>query len=223
VSRNPVPTLSLLETRVLGTLVEKQHTVPDTYPLTLNALVSGCNQKTSRSPVMEATETEVQAALDSLKRANLVMETSGGRVSRYSHNLERLLQVPTQSGAILTSLMLRGPQTAGELRISCERLHGFADISAVEGFLAELAARPAGAMVVQLPRLPGSRENRWAHLLSGPPILEMPAVQAKAAGGDLTLGEMAALKASVARLEAEMAAMKASLERIRSELGIKPE
>jgi len=220
---NPVPTLSLLETRVLGTLVEKQHTVPDTYPLTLNALVSGCNQKTSRSPVMEATETEVQAALDSLKRANLAMETSGGRVSRYSHNLERLLQVPTQSGAILTSLMLRGPQTAGELRISCERLHGFSDISAVVGFLAELAARPAGALVVQLPRLPGSRENRWAHLLSGPPILETPAVQAKAAGGDLLLGEMAALKANVARLEAEMAAMKASLERIRSELGIKPE
>ena len=222
-SRNPVPTLSLLETRVLGTLVEKQHTVPDTYPLTLNALVSGCNQKTSRSPVMEATETEVQAALDSLKRANLAMETSGGRVSRYSHNLERLLQVPTQSGAILTSLMLRGPQTAGELRISCERLHGFSDISAVEGFLAELAARPAGALVVQLPRLPGSRENRWAHLLSGPPILEMPAVQAKAAGGELSLGEMAALKANVARLEAEMAAMKTLLERIRSELGIKPE
>jgi len=220
---NPVPTLSLLETRVLGTLVEKQHTVPDTYPLTLNALVSGCNQKTSRSPVMEATETEVQAALDSLKRANLAMETSGGRVSRYSHNLERLLQVPTQSGAILTSLMLRGPQTAGELRISCERLHGFPDISAVEGFLAELAARPAGALVVQLPRLPGSRENRWAHLLSGPPILEMPAVQAKAAGGELSLGEMAALKANVARLEAEMAAMKALLERIRSELGIKLE
>jgi len=109
------------------------------------------------------------------------------------------------------------------LRISCERLHGFSDISAVEGFLAELAARPAGALVVQLPRLPGSRENRWAHLLSGPPILEMPAVQAKAAGGELSLGEMAALKANVARLEAEMAAMKASLERIRSELGIKPE
>jgi len=220
---NPVPTLSLLETRVLGTLVEKQHTVPDTYPLTLNALVSGCNQKTSRSPVMEATETEVQAALDSLKRANLAMETSGGRVSRYSHNLERLLQVPTQSGAILTALMLRGPQTAGELRISCERLHGFSDIAAVEGFLAELAARPAGVLVVQLPRLPGSRENRWAHLLSGQPILEMPAVQAKAAGGELSLGEMAALKANVARLEAEMAAMKTLLERIRSELGIKPE
>ena len=131
--------------------------------------------------------------------------------------------MPTQSGAILTALMLRSPQTAGDVRISCERLHGFSDIAAVEGFLAELAARPAGALVVQLPRLPGSRENRWAHLLSGQPILEMPAVQAKAAGGELSLGEMAALKANVARLEAEMAAMKTLLERIRSELGIKPE
>jgi len=127
-TRNPVPTLSLLETRVLGTLFEKQHTVPDSYPLTLNALVSGCNQKTSRSPVMEATEAEVQASLDSLKSANLVIETSGGRVSRYSHNIERVLQMPSQSAALLTSLMLRGPQTAGELRINCERLHSFSDI-----------------------------------------------------------------------------------------------
>src|SRR3954470_5131680 len=120
---NALPALSLLETRVLGTLVEKAHTVPDTYPLSLNALVSGCNQKTSRSPVMEATEAEVQEAIDNLKRLNLVMETSGGRVARYSHNLERVLQVPSQSAALLTVLMLRGPQTAGELRIATERLH----------------------------------------------------------------------------------------------------
>jgi len=220
---SPVPAFSLLETRVLGTLIEKQRTVPDTYPLTLNALVSGCNQKTSRAPVMEATETEVQAALDSLKSANFVMETSGGRVSRYSHNLERVLQVPTQSGAILASLMLRGPQTAGELRISCERLHSFSDISAVEGFLQELAARPAGALVVQLARLPGSRENRWAHLLSGPPLLETPPAPPQAkAGGDVSLGEVAALKANVARLEAEIAAMKALLARVCSEPGIPP-
>ena len=165
-------TLSLIETRVLGTLSEKQHTVPDSYPLTLNALVSGCNQKTSRSPVMEATEAEVQGALDSLKSANLVLETSGGRVSRYTHNIERVLQVPSQSVAILTVLMLRGPQTPGELRINCERLHSFADISAVQGFLDELAARPAGPLVVQLPRQPGSRECRWAHLLSGEPKTE---------------------------------------------------
>jgi uncharacterized protein YceH (UPF0502 family) len=211
-------TLSLLETRVLGTLYEKQHTVPDSYPLTLNALVSGCNQKTSRSPVMEATDAEVQASLDSLKSANLVIETSGGRVSRYSHNIERVLQVPSQSVAILTVLMLRGPQTAGELRINCERLHSFSDISAVQGFLNELAARPAGPLVVELPRLPGSRENRWAHLLSGTPKPEAPAAQS-AAGGDVAPGEMAALKANVARIESELAALKALVARISSELG----
>ncbi|HXM81815.1 MAG TPA: YceH family protein [Burkholderiales bacterium] len=221
---NPLPALSLLETRVLGTLVEKQHTVPDSYPLTLNALVSGCNQKTSRSPVMEATEAEVQASIDSLKSRNLVMETSGGRVARYAHNLERVLQVPSQAAALLTSLMLRGPQTAGELRISCERLHSFSDISAVQGFLDELAARPAGPLVVELPRLPGSRENRWAHLLSGTPKQETPMAERTdgGSGGDVSLGELAALKANVARLEAEVVALKALVARICSELGIRP-
>ena len=210
-------TLSLIETRVLGTLYEKQHTVPDSYPLTLNALVSGANQKTSRSPVIEATESEVQAALDGLKSANLVMETSGGRVSRYSHNVERVLQVPSQSVAILTVLMLRGPQTAGELRINCERLHSFADISAVEGFLEELAARPAGPLVVQLPRLPGSRENRWAHLLSGAPKVEaVPVAETK----EPSLGELAALKADVARLEGELTVLKELVARIAKGLGM---
>src|SRR3970040_1561010 len=98
---NSLPTLSLLKPRVLGTLVEKQLTVPDSYPLTLNALVAGCNQKTSRSPVTEATEAEGQAGIDGLKRGNLVMETSGGRVARYAHNLERVLQVPSQAAALL--------------------------------------------------------------------------------------------------------------------------
>ena len=220
---NPLPALSLLETRVLGTLVEKQHTVPDSYPLTLNALVSGCNQKTSRLPVMEATETEVQASIDGLKSRNLVIETSGGRVARYAHNLERVLQVPSQAAALLTSLMLRGPQTAGELRISCERLHSFSDISAVQGFLEELAARAAGALVVELPRLPGARENRWAHLLSGAPKQDAPVAEKKAdggSGGDLPLGELAALKANVARLEAEVVTLKALVARICAELGI---
>src|SRR5205809_1169072 len=214
---NPLPAFSLLETRVLGTLVEKQHTVPDSYPLTLNALVSGCNQKTSRLPVMEATEAEVQASIDSLKSRNLVIETSGGRVARYAHNLERVLQVPSQAAALLTSLMLRGPQTAGELRISCERLHGFSDISAVEGFLQELAARTAGALVVQLPRLAGARENRWAHLLSGSPTITTP--EARSAERETSNNDVALLKANIARIEAEMASMRALLEQIRSQLG----
>ena len=207
-------TLSLLETRVLGTLYEKQHTVPDTYPLTLNALVSGCNQKTSRSPVMEATESEVQAALDDLKSANLVIESSGGRVARYSHNVERVLQVPSQSAAILTVLMLRGPQTPGELRINCERLHKFADISAVQGFLDELAGR---SLVVQLPRLPGARENRWAHLLSGEPKPDaVPVRKEEPAPAD----SVQAVKADIARLENEMAALKELVARIAKQVGL---
>ena len=190
--------LSLLETRVLGTLYEKQHTVPDSYPLTLNALVSGCNQKTSRSPVMEVSEADVQGALDALKSLNLVMETSGGRVSRYSHNVERVLQVPSQSAAILTVLMLRGPQTGGELRINSERLHKFADISAVDAFLQELSGR---SLVTQLARQPGSREARWAHLLSGTPQAEVVA-QPEAATSDLSAlrGEVAALRDLVDRI-----------------------
>jgi len=217
-----LPVFSLLETRVLGVLVEKQHTVPDTYPLTLNSLVAGCNQKTSRDPVINASEAEVQTAIDSLKALTLVMETSGGRVQRYAHNTERVLQVPSQSVALLATLMLRGPLTAGELRICSERLHKFADISAVEGFLHELAERPAGALAVELPRQPGARENRWAHLLSGAPYIEESHAPTShgASTGDISLGEIAALKANVARLEAEVGDLKALVARLCAELGV---
>ena len=208
-----LPALSLLETRVLGTLVEKQHTVPDTYPLTLNALVSGCNQKTSRAPVMEATDTEVQATLDNLKRLNLVIESSGGRVARYAHNADAVLKVPSQSVAILTALMLRGPQTPGELRINCERLHRFADISALEAFLEELSTRSAGPLVVQLARLPGARENRWAHLLSGTPAAEP--VRKEAQAEEKPVPGTDALEARLARLEAEVAELRAALDKLR--------
>jgi uncharacterized protein len=217
----PLPTLSLLETRVLGTLAEKARTVPDAYPLTLNSLVSGCNQKTSRDPVMDASEAEVQAAVDSLKRYSLVIESSGGRVARYAHNIERVLQVPVEQSAVLVALMLRGPQTPGELRIACERLHPFANIGAVQAVLEQLATRPAGALAVELPRLPGARENRWAHLLSGAPAAEAPKTETRASA-DVSLGEVAALKANVARLEGEIDELKALVARIAQELGIKP-
>src|SRR6516225_9137294 len=164
--------LSLLEARVLGVLVEKERTVPDSYPLTLNALVAGCNQKSSRDPVLNATETDVRAAVEGLKSMLLAIERSGGRVARYAHNVERMMNVPRQAAALLAVLMLRGPQTAGELRMNCERLHCFADIPAVEALLNELAERSDGALVAQLPRQPGSRENRWTHLLSGAPAVQ---------------------------------------------------
>lgn len=218
-----LPVLSLLETRVLGVLAEKQRTVPDSYPLTLNYLVSGCNQKSSRDPIIEATESEVQVALDSLRTLSLLVETSGGRASRYGHNIERVLHIPTQSTALLAMLMLRGPQTAGELRINCERLHKFADISSVESFLVELAERAAGGLVVELPRQPGSRENRWMHLLSGAPVVD-ESVFARAAtaapSGDVTVGEIAALKANVAKLEAEVSELRAMIAKLCAELGV---
>ena len=221
-----LPVLSLLETRVLGVLAEKQRTVPDSYPLTLNSLVSGCNQKSSRDPVIEASEAEVLVALDSLRGMSLIMETSGSRVSRYAHNIERVLHIPTQSTALLAMMMLRGPQTAGELRLNCERLHKFADISSVESFLVELAERAAGGLVVELPRQPGARENRWMHLLSGAPAIEerAPAGAASATpAGDVTVGEIAALKANVARLEAEVSGLRTMMGRLCAELGISAE
>jgi uncharacterized protein YceH (UPF0502 family) len=217
-----LPTLSLLETRVLGVLVEKQHTVPDTYPLTLNALVAGCNQKTSRDPILNATEAEVQAVVDHLKTLSLAVESSGGRVMRYAHNLGKVLAIPSQSVALLAAIMLRGPQTVGELRINCERLHHFSDISAVEGFLHELAAREVGGLVVELPRQPGARETRWAHLLSGTPsadtVVRMPAAE----GDVITVSEIAALRVNIAEMQDELGTIRATVAKLCAELGIKP-
>lgn len=213
-----LPVLSLIETRVLGVLAEKERTVPDTYPLTLNSLMAGCNQKSARDPVIEATEAEVQAALDNLRSLSLVVESSGGRASRYAHNIQKVLHIPSQSVALLATLMLRGPQTSGELRINSERLHKFADISSVDSFLVELAERAAGALVVELPRQPGARENRWTHLLSGAPVIEAGALAAPAA--DVTVGEIAALKANVAKLEAEVSELRAMVGKVCTELGI---
>ncbi|PHV09996.1 YceH family protein [Chitinimonas sp. BJB300] len=208
-----LPPLSLLETRVLGVLVEKQRTVPDTYPLSLNALMAGCNQKTSREPVLDASETDVTTAIDTLRSHTLVMESNGGRVVRYAHNMDKVLGLPSQSVALLTILMLRGPQTAGELRLNCDRLHKFADISTVEAFLQELAARPAAALVMELPRQPGARENRWAHLLSGEPQFETTSSMA------MPQPSQHALEGRVAALETELAALRATVTELQAALG----
>ena len=215
--------LSLLEARVLGVLIEKAHTVPDSYPLSLNSLTLGCNQKTARDPVLNATEGEVQDAADALKSLTLAFESSGSRVTRYEHNLARALALPSQSVALLAVLMLRGPQTASELRTNCERLHRFADLSAVEAFLDELAERAAekgGALVVKLPRAPGARESRWAQLLTGP--VDLSALPVAAAGRDdvVATSEIAALKLHQAALQGEVAELRALVERLYAELGV---
>jgi uncharacterized protein len=163
------PQLSLLEARILGVLVEKELTVSDIYPLSLNALTAGCNQKNNRNPVMNASELDVQAAIDRLKPLSLVIESSGSRVMRYSQNIGRVLKVPSEAVALLAALWLRGAQTAAELRAATERLHRFADVSSVEGFLTQLAERSpesGGPLVRLLPRALGAREPRWVDLLS---------------------------------------------------------
>ncbi len=202
---------------MLGVLVEKQHTVPDTYPLSLNALVAGCNQKTARSPVIEATDGDVLSALDGLKGLSLIFEGSSSRVVKFEHNTGRVLQVPGAAVALLAVLMLRGPQTSAELRLNSERLHRFADISSVEGFLEELAAK-AVPMVVKLQRAAGEREARWAHLLCGE--VAQPAARALASDDSVSAGEIGAIKAEQTRLAAEVAELRQLVQRIGTELGI---
>ena len=161
--------LSPLEARILGVLLEKELTVPDIHPLSLNALTAGCNQKNNRNPVMNSSEVDVQAAIDRLRPLALVIESSGSRVMRYSQNIGRVLKVPSEAVALLAALWLRGPQTAAELRAATERLHRFADVSSVEGFLNQLAERSiesGGPLVRLLPRALGAREPRWVDLLS---------------------------------------------------------
>jgi uncharacterized protein YceH (UPF0502 family) len=209
--------LSPTEARVLGTLMEKARTVPDSYPLTLNSLLLGCNQKSSREPPMELSEANVADALSSLKAANLVRESSGSRVTRFEHNFQRGIGVPEQSAVLLGLLMLRGPQTAGELRLNTERWYKFGDISSVEGFLEELQDRSpekGGPLVLKLARAPGAREQRWAHLLCG-------AVDATLSGeaGGAASGSTAE---RLARLEAEVARLTETVQKLCSELGLSP-
>ncbi len=212
----PIRPLSPPEARVLGTLMEKARTVPDSYPLTLNSLVSGCNQKTSREPLMNVTDAQAQDALDSLKLLSLVFESSGSRVARWEHNFQRGVGVPEQSAVLLGLLMLRGPQTAGELRINSERWYRFADISSVEAFLEELqdrAEEKGGPLVVKLPRASGMREQRWAHLMCGAVEMNEPAADPAGVGS-------AALATRVATLEAEVAQLRATVLDLCQQLGM---
>ncbi|MCB1979539.1 MAG: YceH family protein [Burkholderiaceae bacterium] len=208
-----VQPLTASEARVLATLMEKARTVPDSYPLSLTSLVAGCNQKTTREPVMQLSEAEVLQALQSLRAQNLVFEGSGSRTTRYEHNFQRGVGVPEQSAVLLGLLMLRGPQTAAELRSNAERWYRFADVSSVEAFLDELRERSeekGGPLAVLLPRAPGARESRWMHLLCGPVDLSLPAAGLQ--GG--------ALAERVAQLEAQVAQLHATVQQLCAELGL---
>ena len=202
--------------RVLGVLVEKQLSTPDYYPLTLNALLAGCNQKSNREPVMNLDEPAVHDALDTLRHRSLVMESYGasGRVLRYSHNLPKVLGIGEASTALLATLLLRSAQTAAELRANTDRLYRFADLSSVEAHLEELANRSAGALVLRLPKRPGEREPRWVQryaagdedeaIATGAPSELLPA--------DVALTEIAALRDEVNQLREEVATLRALVE-----------
>lgn len=211
------PVLTAIEARILGTLMEKARTVPDSYPLSLNSLLLGCNQKTSRDPLMNLDEAQLATALDNLKSNDLVRESTGGRTAKFSHNLQRGIGVFEQAAVLLGMLLLRGPQTAGELRLNTERWYPFADISSVEGFLDELQERSAekgGPLVVKLARAPGAREQRWAHLLCGPVSAQSGEAAAPLAsdGGDMAQ--------RVARLENEVTVLRSAVSSLCAELGV---
>lgn len=223
----PLPVLTLSQARILAVLVEKERTVPDTYPLTLNSLLAGCNQKTSRDPVLNLSEADLLDGLDALKRLSLIIESSGGRVMRYSQNFKAVVGVPSESVALLATLMLRGPQTAAELRMNSERLHRISDISATEAFLQELAQRSSGALVLELLRQPGARENRWVHLLCGPVQMgALSAIQENATAANdqvITPGigsdrQFSALALQLAQLRDELTDVRDELTAVRAEL-----
>ena len=221
--------LTLDEARVLATLMEKARTVPDSYPLSLNALLLGCNQKSSRDPVMEMTEAEAQAAIATLKSRSLVFEASSSRVPRFEHNFQRGFSVNEPQAVLLGLLMLRGPQTPGELRTNSERWYKFTDIASVEDALAALKARgedSGTALVAQLPRAAGMREQRWLHLLCGDGAL---AALSPAKYGDdainpeaepISVGQAERLQQRLQALESQVGQLQSQLAHLQQELGL---
>jgi uncharacterized protein YceH (UPF0502 family) len=203
--------LNPVEARVLATLVEKEITTPNNYPLTLTSLTVACNQKSNRYPVTDLTEQDVVRALFRLREMNVAWEKApaGSRVLKYSHEFSQLLDLNDPQLAVMTELMLRGPQTVGELRTRCERMHPLGDIAQAAELLQSLVDWPDGPLVVKLPREPGRRESRYAHLLCGEPeisddpvdVAEAPAVLAVRAENE----RIAELETQVQALQTEMA------------------
>lgn len=213
--------LSAIDARIIGSLIEKQITTPDQYPLSLNALVNACNQKSNREPLMQLDEATVKFAVDSLARRHYVVEKSGfgSRVPKYQQvfcNTEfGSLKFTPQETAIVCELLLRGPQTPGELRARVPRMAELPDPGVIEALLAGLANRPDGALVAQLPRESGRRDSRWAQLFEElpevTPATDAPPPRSEAAPprpADDLAARVAALEAEVAALRAELAALR---------------
>lgn len=203
--------LDPIEIRVLGVLIEKAFVTPDAYPMSLNALVGGCNQLTARDPVMSLSEAEVQNAIDSLMARRLVTrrDQASARVAKYEHQVRLRHSLPPAEQAVLATLLLRGAQTAGEIRSRCDRLHHFDDISTVEAALEHLSEKYP-PMVASLPRAPGTKETRHMHLLGGDDMLQA-AIETQASGAAPSgggRGRTAELEDEVRRLREELDALK---------------
>ena len=205
--------LDPVEIRVLGALMEKQLSTPEYYPLTLNALVAATNQKSNRDPVMELSEAEAQRALDRLQDEKLVWRVMGGRAVRYDHNLDVLWRVDRREKALLTLLLLRGPQTPGELRGRSDRLQAFDSVSEVESLLHDMAQQHE-PLVRELPRRAGQKESRWAHLAGGAVSIPEPELAAEPAAPHAE-----PLSARVQRLEEQVTALTEELRALRQQLG----
>jgi uncharacterized protein YceH (UPF0502 family) len=220
--------LTPMEARVIGCLIEKQITTPDQYPLSLNALVNACNQKSNRDPMMDVDERTVQSTVDSLSKKHFVMEKSGfgSRVPKYQHrfcNTEfGTLKLNPQELAIVCELLLRGPQTPGELRTRASRMAPFSDVSEVEMALEGLRTREDGPFVVRLAREPGRRDSRYAHLFSGPVSEEVdhsPMAQVSAPSAAPS-ASTASSPSRIDRLEAEVRQLRAELDELKKSLGV---
>lgn len=208
--RLPRP-LDAVEVRVLGALLEKELLTPDVYPLTLPALVAACNQRTSREPVTDLSSAEAVAALDRLRELVLVWKVTGGRAERWEHNVGAKWDLGKPRKALVALLLLRGSQTAAELRARAERMHELPSVEAAESELKAMAAE-AEPLVVELPRRPGQKEARWAHLVSGAPAGEPAAARpAPPTGPSPIERRLLALEERLAAVESELAALKGSL------------
>jgi uncharacterized protein YceH (UPF0502 family) len=200
------PTLSPVEARVLACLMEKQRTTPDAYPLTLNGLVQACNQKSSRNPVMSLEVGEVGHTLNELRERGLIHASFAGRTERYDHKMVSSFHLNREEQAVLTVLMLRGPQTPGEIKTNVGRMAEFPDLAAVEATLRGMEER-AHPIVKRLPRLPGRREERFAHLLCGEVEQAEPMPEAVPRRNDPRDARLQALEAEVADLKAQLDAL----------------
>lgn len=207
--------LSPHQVRVLGALLEKEQATPEYYPLTVNALIAACNQKSNRDPVTQLTETEVVEAIDSLAKDTLVWRSDGARTERWRQSISRRLELDPEEKAVLTLLMLRGSQTTGELRSRSTRLHAFANLGEVEGALRRLTAE-GRELAVELARRPGQKENRWRHLMAGEPDGD----DSGKAVSPVVVGEIrspAGLVDRVAALEMQVVELTAAVERLGSD------